>query len=825
MELTHMHKKLIVLLALTLLSACNDSSIEEAQPIPPPPPPPEPTYELNAEIRRTEYGIPHITANDWKSLGYGFGYAYAQDNYCVTMREIVFASGRSAELMGESMGNLGSDFLFRYLNGDKAEFEQKFVSQLPEFTRELAEGYARGMNRYLNETGVENLPEGDYGCRNAEWVSEIDTTDLFLYLRREALRGSSDNGTFRSALLAVEGPPDDGATGLLPNGDLSALARDLSASLGDIRSMEEGSNALAVGSESSQTGSAMLLGNPHQPWFGAGAWYQAHLTLPGEYDVAGAALQGFPFIGIGFNKDVAWTHTVSYANRFSLYELKLNPENPLQYEYDGEMRDIVPVDITAQVKLEDGTLEDRSFTFYESHFGPVVNLKGVSSLLDGWPMFTGSVLAFKDANILTGIRGIEQWIQKGKAENLSAYVDSLATIGNPVFHEIAADRNGEVFYGELSAIPNITQEQLDLCINGIIGPILATATTNVIISLDGSTSACEWGEDPEAPEGSGLYGASQLPQLRNRDYVGNSNNGYWLSNPATPLEGFPTIMGPLGYEGTQQFLRTRIGHLMVEERKQATDGLSETPLFDLETLKGLMYSNRVYGMEVTGSDIAAVCALEEATGLQALCDVLASWDGRVDLPSKGAQIFTEFWRYIRSQRGNSFQNVVSDPSFWTVDFDPADPLNTPAGIDLEDASNAQLVIDALGYAADRLASNNVSIDAAWGDIQYLERNGENVPIHGGTGNMGVYGAIGVGLSDGGYVNPGSGNSYIQAVTWDESECPIADVILVPSQSTDPESPHFADQTKLYSDKRWVRFPFCEEDIAASQIGDTLLLQE
>ena len=45
------------------------------------------------------------------------------------------------------------------------------------------------MNRYLEETGVENLPEGDYGCRNAEWVSTIDTTDLFLYLRREALQG------------------------------------------------------------------------------------------------------------------------------------------------------------------------------------------------------------------------------------------------------------------------------------------------------------------------------------------------------------------------------------------------------------------------------------------------------------------------------------------------------------------------------------------------------------------------------------------------------------------------------------------------------------
>ncbi len=78
---------------------------------------------------------------------------------------------------------------------------------------------------------------------------------------------------------------------------------------------------------------------------------------------------------------------------------------------------------------------------------------------------------------------------------------------------------------------------------------------------------------------------------------------------------------------------------------------------------------------------------------------------------------------------------------------------------------------------------------------------------------------------GGYINPGSGNSYIQAVTWDDSQCPIADVILVPSQSTDPASPHYADQTKLYSNKEWIRFPFCEEQISARQVGATLVLQE
>ena len=89
--------KIITTLLMLVLIACSDSSNNNPPPTPEPPaPPPEPTYELSAEIKRTEYGIPHITAEDWKSLGYGFGYAYSQDNYCVTMKEMVYASGRSS---------------------------------------------------------------------------------------------------------------------------------------------------------------------------------------------------------------------------------------------------------------------------------------------------------------------------------------------------------------------------------------------------------------------------------------------------------------------------------------------------------------------------------------------------------------------------------------------------------------------------------------------------------------------------------------------------------------------------------------------------------
>ncbi len=50
----------------------------------------------------------------------------------------------------------------------------------------------------------------------------------------------------------------------------------------------------------------------------------------------------------------------------------------------------------------------------------------------------------------------------------------------------------------------------------------------------------------------------------------------------------------------------------------------------------------------------------------------------------------------------------------------------------------------------------------------------------------------------GYSNVTHGNSYIQAVSRDASDCPDANAILTCSQSTDPASVHYADATRLYS---------------------------
>ena len=87
-------KSLLLIPLTTFMIACGDgsSSGDRASPSGPV----EPAFTYNAEIVWTEFGIPHITAQDWGSLGYGSAYAYAQQNYCVAMKSIVIFSGESA---------------------------------------------------------------------------------------------------------------------------------------------------------------------------------------------------------------------------------------------------------------------------------------------------------------------------------------------------------------------------------------------------------------------------------------------------------------------------------------------------------------------------------------------------------------------------------------------------------------------------------------------------------------------------------------------------------------------------------------------------------
>ena len=799
---------------------------------------------FRAEVRRTAYGIPHVRAATWGGLGYGLGSAYAADNFCAAMRDIVFATSRSAEFFGETEGDVVADFVLRLVFGTKAEFRANHAPASTSAVAQLVEGFAAGMNRHLRETGLGALPEA---CRDASWVYAIDDVDVWMLMARLTLQASSDHPLVRQAIFDASTPvgaaPSAPAMPSIGGADWGAFESDLRRFGQALSDAEAGSNALAVGRGLSRTGRGLLLANPHRPWGGSGSFYEAHLTIPGVYDVAGATLPGMPLVGIGFNRDLAWAHTVSLATRFTLYELRLLPRNALRYQYDRSFRDLTSKTLAVAVKEADGEVRTRQRTFRLSHYGPLVDLSGVS------PLLGGMVAAIRDANASRYATMVDQYLRMGQARNIAEFADALRTIGVPVFHTLAADRAGDAFYAEAAPVPRLTQAQLTLCVNTLPRFLLRWQTNNAALALDGTMARCEWGRDEDSPADADVYGYEARPKLHTVDYVANSNDSYWLANADAPLRGFPVVFGFLGFENRQQQLRTRIGHLMVAEQRRSAEG------FDLGALKSLLYRHRVHAAELVLDDVLRICALtpgvagaaSPAGRAKRACNVLGAWDRRADHDSRGTQVFTEFWRRIRGELGSEFTSVVGDPSFWAVSFDQAAPLTTPRGIDVAHARNRELVVDALSDAVLALDAAGVALDAPWREVQFDarrvqppageedpsagEREGlaphteERLSIHGGDGNMGVYGAISAALREGGYSAIQSGTSYVQAATWDDSECPIADTILAHSQSSNPASAHYRDQTALYAAKQWVRFPFCEAQIAAEQIGETTVVEE
>jgi len=86
-------------------------------------------------------------------------------------------------------------------------------------------------------------------------------------------------------------------------------------------------------------------------------------------------------------------------------------------------------------------------------------------------------------------------------------------------------------------------------------------------------------------------------------------------------------------------------------------------------------------------------------------------------------------------------------------------------------------------------------------VRYVVRAGVRIPIDGcqGTSLLVEQGCFSLQIDeprpDGTY-EPVDGTSFVMAVTWDDHGQPQARTLLGYSQSTDPTSPWYDDQTKL-----------------------------
>jgi acyl-homoserine-lactone acylase len=768
----------------------------------------QPGQGFDAIVRTTSHGIPHIKADDFGGVGFGFGYFFAKDNICEAAEIYLTTAADRSRFFGPdgtyetpalnfTVDNLASDFFFQRIIDDRV-VEELVAQQPPKGPlprmREIVRGYVAGYNKYLREIGVDNLP--DPRCRGEAWVRPIRPIDV--YRRTYALT------TFASSGAAIEGiahaqPPTPPITGRSSEAALPTEA-EMNKLSDSLRPGGLGSNAIALGRDATENGKGMLLGNPHFPWRGPERFYQAQLTVPGKLDVSGASLFGVPLTVIGYNRRFAWSHTVSTAFRFTPFELTLVPGSPTTYLVDGEPREMERDAVTVDVRAADGSIERRSRTLYSTVYGSMFNSVGGQDL---FPWTSGKAFALGDANATNLGRGLNHFLSTNAAESVEEYDRIHRRFqGIPFVNSLAADSSGDAYYADLSVVPHVSDERARRC-NTPLGAALFEAARLPV--LDGSRSDCDWGSDPSAIE-PGIFGPDEsLPSLFREDYVENSNDSHWLSNPSQPLTGFARI---IGNEDTERALRTRIGLIMIQER------LAGGGRFTLRRLQDLQFDNRNYSGELFRDALVGLCqespVLVSSDGgvvdVREACPVLARWDVRADIDSRGAVLFREFARRAVEVAGGPYSDSYSS----------ADPVNTPRGLRTEDPRIRQALADAV----DALRSRSIPLDARLGDFQYREANGR-IPLHGAPDGVGVFNVV---LNTDQFYDrePNApetpvdlGSSYIQAVQFPDGGCPVdARTLLTYSQSTNTESRFFSDQTQLFSDKEWVDTPFCEREILA-----------
>jgi acyl-homoserine-lactone acylase len=794
--------RILTLIPFALLAACGNSNDDA-----PAAPATTPITGTNyvASIRYTSYGVPHVKAETFKGAGYGYGYAFAKENICLYAEELVTLHGERAKYfggsggylgqLGDTFGNIDSDFFYKLLFTPALAAKIKAASSAD--AQDLTSGFMAGYNRYLKETPATSLPAA---CNNAAWVQPMTEDDAYLRFAQAAMAGSSlafirQIGSAQPPKTATASMLKRGKAPLLASSDFanSSIAKGLQA----LHEHAIGSNGLGLGKDVTESGKGMVLGNPHFPWWGALRLNQLQLTVTGKgYDVMGATLLGVPIPLIGFNDKVAWTHTFSTDNRFTLRYLALDPTNPTRYIKDGKPVAMTAVPLTISVKGADGALTQMSRTLYTSEYGPM--------LMDSTFAWSSSAgFAIQDAN-LANYKLIDQVILNGK----STSVDSLRTaastyVAMPWVNTMAADSAGDTLYGNFSVAANVLDAQLAGCVPGAAqgAPFQDIMASTGVVVMAGTSSACDW---------TGAVGAAQRPWIKRSDYVLNANDSHWWPSAGQFLTGYPKIIatGP-NAEGAPANNRTRTGHAIVRDRLASADGLPGNR-FNMANLQQIYLQARFFKAQKWLPEFTSACLASSSASDAAkdACSVLQSWDKTHTPGSAGAILFFELYAAL---------GELNAGSWWSVPYNPADPLETPRGAANIPAALAKLEALVATSQFDTAAKRRTTPE----QVQTISRpDGSLAPPGGrytfmnwrGVKNQ-IYPGIWIYTADS-KTNAGAyGNSYIQFVTWD-STGPVAEGILTYSQSSNPDSPHFNDQTKLYAKGQWVKLPYTEAQITA-----------
>ena len=378
------------------------------------------TYDVR--ILRDTWGVPHIFGKTDADCAYGLAYANAEDDYATILEALRGARGKMAAVKGKELAP--QDYIVGLLRVRETVAE-KYESDLSPEVRAICDAYAAGLNQYVaahpeEKEGADLLPFTGQDIvagfvLKAPFFFGLDgkIKELFGNERRRpvsekkvALRGSG----VPAASLAAADVHDSLLTGDLPIG----------------------SNAFAVSPLRSSDGQTFLNINSHQPWEGVVAWYEAHLHSEEGLDIVGGTFPGAPVILVGHNRHLGWAHTVNKADLADIYVLDINPDNPNQYKFDGEWRDLEVRQVPITVKIWGPIHWTVKREALWSVYGPTVRQ----------PHGTYAIRYASQGDI----RQVEQWYRMGKSTNLAEWQDAMRIGSIASFNCVYADEKGNIYY-------------------------------------------------------------------------------------------------------------------------------------------------------------------------------------------------------------------------------------------------------------------------------------------------------------------------------------------------------------------------------------------
>ena len=612
------------------------------------------------DIYRDPMGIPHLYAATQHDLFFAQGYVHAQDRFWQMDAWRHIGSGTLSEMFGS--GQVETDTFLRTL-GWRITAEQEYAG-LDADSKAIIDSYTEGVNAYLKdhdktalslEYAILGLLSPDYKIQAWTPIHSLTWGKAMAW----DLRGNMGEEIERAVLLKTLTPeqvaelfpayPKDHPVIVNNIGDGTSANSALQPKAFDIpdetlRALEHnaslldlalgpagdgiGSNSWAISGSRTSTGRPLLANDPHLGIQMPSIWYQAHLeckpiTDACPYNVAGFTFAGVPGIIIGHNDHIAWGFTNVGPDVMDLYIERVNPDNPNQYEVNGEWVDFETR--TETIQVVGGETVD--MTVRLTRHGPVISesygpLKNENT--DNDPEF----VPFKER---AGVELPEQYVIALKwtalapstpfkaiwgfdrAQNWDDFREAAQNFHVPAQNLLYADVDGNIGYQMPGDIP-------------------MRANGDGTVPVPGWTDEYEW---------TGFVPFEELP------YTFNPVDGYIATaNNQVPPSDYSYL---ITYDWDYGFRAQRIVNLI----ENAPDKID---IAYMQLIQGDSFDSNAPLF------VPIILQMDELSDNQANAqNALKDWDYQNRADSTGAAVFNAFWRHFLQ---NTFNDQVPEERYY-----------------------------------------------------------------------------------------------------------------------------------------------------------------